>query len=272
MKQYVNRLMMAVLSVIFLLPTGVSEAQIIVRGKLAHDLDAAPGQQVTGSVTVDNESDVLQEAKVYLTDYMFFADGTNDYAEAGTGARSNANWIRFSPETMTIPPKSSVVVNYQITIPEGSEAGSYWSMMMVEGIDALSAESSSAPETERQVGFRQVTRYGVQLAVHLSQDAEQNVAFDDIQLTVDEEGNTFFQVDVTNTGALMLRPNVYMRVFAADGEEFGPFEGTQYRMYPETSVRQRIDLSSLPPGTYQVLLVVDDGEDAVFGGQYELTL
>ena len=38
------------------------------------------------------------------------------------------------------------------------------------------------------------------------------------------------------------------------------------------SVQQRIDLSSLEPGTYQALLIVDDGDNAVFGGQYELTL
>ena len=70
----------------------------------------------------------------------------------------------------------------------------------------------------------------------------------------------------------MLRPNVYMRLFAEDGTEFGPFEGVQFRLYPGTSVRQRIDLSSLKAGTYQALLVVDNGDDAVFGGQYELTL
>ncbi|NQV71837.1 hypothetical protein HQ496_01845 [bacterium] len=259
-------------AILLLLSVRDVSAQIIVRGKLAHDIDVFAGQQVTGTITVDNESDTLQEAKVYLTDYMFHADGTNDYDEAGTGARSNANWIRFSPETMTVPPKSTVVVNYEITIPADAKAGSYWSMMMVEGVDASSAESSTAPETERQVGFRQVTRYGVQVAVHIQQDAEKNVSFDEIQLLVDEDGNTFFQVDVTNTGALMLRPTVYMRIFAADGTEYGPFDGTQYRMYPDTSVRQRIELSSLPAGTYQALLVVDNGEDAVFGGQYELTL
>lgn len=143
---------------------------------------------------------------------------------------------------------------------------------MVEGVDASSSESTSDPVSDRQVGFRQVTRYGVQLAAHFRDQAEQNVSFDGIQLLVTEEGQTHFQVDISNSGALMLQPKVYLRVFGADGKESGPFDGTLFRIYPGTSVRQRIDVSSLSAGTYQALLVVDNGEDAVFGGQYELTL
>jgi len=262
----------ALLTVIALSAFDSVHAQITVRGRLAHDMDSVSGQQVAGSVIVDNETQELQQAKVYLKDYLFFADGTNAYDEPGTGVRSNASWVQFSPENMTIPPGGSVTVSYNISIPDSVDAGSYWSMLMVEGVDENSAESTTGEPAERQVGFRQVTRYGVQLAVHVGQEAEKNVAFDGIQLFADEEGSTFFQADVYNVGAAMLRPNVYMRVFAEDGTELGPFEGVQFRMYPGTSVRQRIDISDLAPGTYQALLIVDNGDDAVFGGQYELTL
>ena len=42
-----------------ILGTTSSQAQITVRGRLAHDLDAMPGQMVSGEVTVDNETDQL---------------------------------------------------------------------------------------------------------------------------------------------------------------------------------------------------------------------
>ncbi len=257
---------------LLLVMTGSARAQITVRGMLAHDLDATPGQVVSGSIIVDNETGAPQQAKVYQTDYLFFADGTNAYDLPGTNPRSNALWVRFSPDNMTIPPNGSATVSYSITVPDSVSEGSFWSMVMVEAVDATSAESLEGDEGDRQVGFRQVTRYGVQIATHLRQSAEQNVSFDGIQLDVDDEGNTTFSADVYNTGSLMLRPQVYMRVFDADGVEHGPFEGIQYRMYPGTSVRQRIDLSSLETGAYQALLIVDNGQDAVFGGQYELTL
>ena len=257
-----------------MLDTMPSHAQITVRGRLAHDLDAMPGQAVVGRVTVDNETDQPQQARVYLRDYLFFADGTNAYDPPGSTERSNAPWIQFSPENLTIPPGASASVSYTITIPDSANAGTWWSMLMVEGVDPNSAESTVGEDVaqERELGFRQVTRYGIQLASHVGQGADRNVTFDRIQLVADEEGTTWFHSDVINTGSLMMHPEVYLRVFADDGSEFGPFEGVQYRLYPGTSVQQRIDLSSLEPGTYQALLIVDDGDDAVFGGQYELTL
>jgi len=205
---------------------------------------------------------------------MFFADGTNAYDEPGTTERSNAPWVRFSPENLTIPPGASTTVSYSIEIPDSASAGTWWSMLMVESVDPNSAESTvgEEDEQEQELGFRQVTRYGIQLASHLRQDAERNVSFDRIQLVADEDGHTWFHADVINSGSLMMHPTVYMRVFAADGSEHGPFEGVQYRLYPGTSVQQRIDLSDLESGTYQALLIVDDGDDGVFGGQYELTL
>ena len=254
--------------------TDSSLAQITVRGRLAHDLETTAGQTVSGQVIVDNETDRPQQARVYLRDYLFFADGTNAYDPPGTTDRSNAPWVQFSPENLTIPAGASATVSYSIAIPDSATAGSWWSMLMVESVDPNSAESTVGEESEQEqaLGFRQVTRYGVQLAAHVRQGGLRDVAFERIQLVADEDGHTWFHADVINTGTLMLHPEVYMRVFAADGSEYGPMEGVQYRLYPGTSVQQRIDLSDLQPGTYQALLIVDDGDEAVFGGQYELTL
>jgi len=255
-----------------------SSAQITVRGRLAHDIDAVAGQSISGSIIVDNDTDEPQQAKVYQTDYRFFADGTNEYGTPGSIDRSNATWVQFSPSTMTIPPEGSVTIAYTVTIPdsldEGVPEGSYWSMMMIEGISARSAESTLADSssTENTVGFNQVTRYGVQLAVHLRTGARADVSFDGVELVANGDGGTVFRADVTNTGSLMIRPNVYMRVFDSDGKEYGPFDGTRFRMYPGTSVRQNIRLDNLPAGEYQALLVVDAGDEAVFGGQFQLNL
>ncbi len=253
-------------------------AQITVRGRLALDIDATPGQSISGSIIVDNDTDEPQQAKVYQTDYRFFADGTNEYGTPGGIDRSNAMWIQFSPSTMTIPPKGSVSIAYTITVPDSLNGnpptGSYWSMMMIEGISSRSAESTlgDSSNSGNAVGFNQVTRYGVQLAVHLRAGAEADVSFDGVELLAKEDGGTVFKADVTNTGTVMIRPNVYMRVFDSDGNEYGPFDGTRFRMYPGTSVRQNIKLDNLSAGEYQALLVVDAGEEAVFGGQFQINL
>jgi len=42
------------------------------------------------------------------------------------------------------------------------------------------------------------------------------------------------------------------------------------RIYPGTSVRHKIDLSSLPGGKYMALVVADNGDEYIFGAQYTL--
>lgn len=268
-------ILLVVLMLVLLLWPGDASAQITVRGRLAHDIPATPGQPVTGQITVDNETSEVQQARVYQTDYRFFSDGTNEYGDPGLLERSNARWITFSPETMTIPPNGNVTVSYEVSVPASAEPGTYWSMLMVESIDPTSAESTlgDEPPAEREMGFRQVTRYGVQLATHVDESrAEANVEFSGVTLVAGEDGRTVFQADIVNTGSRMIRPEVYLRLFNAQGAEFGPFNGTLYRMYPGTSVRQRLELVDVPAGAYQAILIVDAGDDAVFGGQFELTL
>ncbi|PIQ60604.1 MAG: hypothetical protein COV99_10915 [Bacteroidetes bacterium CG12_big_fil_rev_8_21_14_0_65_60_17] len=270
-----NGAMVAAGLLVVVLTTSAALAQITVRGQLAHDMETVPGATLTGSVTIDNETSELQQARVYQRDYLFFADGTNSYDDPGSTARSNADWITFSPEQATVPPNGSVTVSYQINVPDSAGDGSWWSMLMVEAIDRDSRESTLGDDAppEREVGFRQVTRYGVQLATHVNPTtAEPGIDLDNVSLQALEDGRTMFQIDVLNVGRIMMRPDVYMRLFDTDGNEYGPFQGVQYRLYPNTSTRQRIELVGVPAGTYQAVFVVDAGGDAVFGGQFELTL
>ena len=67
-----------------------------------------------------------------------------------------------------------------------------------------------------------------------------------------------------------MRPEMYVELFDERGASVGTFRGALYRMYPGTSVRQSIDLTTVPPGTYKALVVVDAGADDVFGAQYTL--
>lgn len=250
-----------------------AEAQIAVIGNLAHDLSVQSGNTVTGSIEVRNETAEIQEFRAYLRDYSFQAGGTNIYGAPGAMPRSNAEWTVFSPEAAVIPAHESIEVGYRIDVPADVAPGSYWSILMVEAVDETSSESSlpDAGNPQPQVGFRQVTRFGVQLATHVG-TGDVMVSLDGIRLVTDDSGRLLFQIDVENTGTTMVRPDVYMRMFDDEGNEFGPFDGTQFRIYPGTSVRQSIPLENVPAGTYTALFVVDAGGDNVYGGQYSLTL
>ena len=250
-------------------------SQVSVIGELSQDREARPGESYNGSILVKNDSDEPQEAKVYQTDYLFFSDGTNNYAEPGSTPRSNARWVSYSPSLLLIPPQATVTVNYSVAVPDTTGGktltGSYWSMLMVEGIAKESPESSVRAKSKNpEMGVRQTLRYGIQIATHIAGSGTRSIKFVSAKLVRGSRGETSLQVDLEDDGTLGFRPDVYVELFDGKGVSKGKFPGHRYRMYPGTSVRQMIELSGIAKGTYKALVVVDAGGDDVYGAQYTL--
>lgn len=259
---------------LFCLASASLNAQVSVIGELSQDRDALPGTSYNGSILVKNDTNEPQEAKVYQTDYLFYANGTNKYGEPGSHPRSNAKWVTFSPSFVTLPPQATLTVNYSVTVPPPSPQnpldGSYWSMLMVEGIPKGSPESSGVRNRKAEMGIMQTIRYGIQVATHIAGTGTRAIEFKDPKVTTSEDGKRIFNVDIENTGTLGIRPDVSLELFNQQGISQGKFPGVKYRIYPGTSVRQTIDLSSVSPGSYKALVVVDAGGEDIYGAQYNL--
>ncbi len=251
-----------------------ASGQISVIGELSHDRQVMPGEVYEGSLTLRNETEEPQEAKMYQTDYLFFADGTNNYADPGTTPCSNARWITFSPSSVVIPPQGSTEVQYRVSVPNDSPAalqGSYWSMLMIEGIPYGSPESSLPQSgSKKQMGIRQSIRYGVQIASHVANTGRKDIRFLDAKLVPGQEGRLALQLDIENTGEIGMHPDVRVELYNEQGVLEHTYTGIKYRLYPGTSVRQMIELEKIPQGNYRALIVIDDGGDDIFGAQYTL--
>ncbi len=273
MKMRSSAIVQTVLLLVIL--TSSLRAQISVIGELSQDNVARPGNSYSGTIVVRNETNEPQEAKIYQTDYTFQYDGTNNYGDPGSLPRSNARWIAFSPSFLTLPPQASMAVNYTVTVPHDSAGeklvGTYWSMIMVEGIQKGSAESSLAKKDQKaQMGITQNIRYGIQIATTIAGTGSKKIQFVGATIVTKKDGKPALQIDIQNTGDTGMRPDVYVELFNQQGASLGKFPGVRYRIYPGTSVRQLIDVSSVPPGTYKALVVVDAGGDDIFGAQYSL--
>jgi hypothetical protein len=262
---------------LFIIPILVSclTAQVSIIGELSQDKDALPGNEYTGTIVIRNDTNEPQEAKVYQTDYTFQFNGSNNYGEPGLLPRSNAKWITFSPAYVTLPPQGTMAVNYTVTVPKETEQnkliGTYWSMLMVEGIQKGSAESSIRPkDAKAQMGIMQTIRYGIQIATTIEKTGTKKIQIVGHNVIKKDDGKRILQVDVENIGEIAIRPDVYVELFNGQGVSVGKFPGVKYRIYPGTSVRQSIDISSVAQGSYKALIVIDAGGDDVFGAQYQL--
>ncbi len=252
-----------------------SWSQVSVVGDLSQMKEVRPGETYEGLILVKNDTPEIQEAKVYQHDYSFHFSGTNTYGEPGSSPRSNARWIAFSPAFLTLPPNATIAVNFTVTVPRdttGIYRGTYWSMLMVEGVRRGSAESANPGQTRTEMGISQTIRYGIQIATSIAGTGSPNVRFIDSKLLTKEDGARVLQVDVENSGDRYMRPEAYVELFDEYGLSRGRTTASPYRLYPGTSVRYIFDISTAPKGTYKALVIVDAGGEEAFAAQYTLQL
>jgi hypothetical protein len=270
-------ILLAFALLLFVLPA--AHAQIAVQSELVDDRTVAPGTSYQGTITIKNLTDAPQQAKVTARDYRFTAAGTNAFDSPGSHVRSNAEWMSFRPSRLTLPPRGTAEVEYDVSVPEAAALpdstgarGTYWSVLMVEPIARGSAESTlPAVEDQHAFGVRQVTRFGVQIATHLSSSTSPDVAVESADL-VAEGDRRVLSVDLENRGAGMTRPTLDLEVYDANGQVVLRKEAPASRLYPKTSIRHRLPLEGLSDGRYEALVVVDAGGERVVGAQYTLDL
>jgi hypothetical protein len=245
---------------------------IIVTGSLTREYEVAPGRTYEGSIDVKNPEKTPQEIKVYQTDYFFYADGKVLYGDPGALPRSNARWMTLSPQQVTVPPNETVSVHFSVQVPNDTTLkGTYWSVVMVEPVAEGSAESSLPGPKNTGVGVSQVLRYAVQIVTHVGATGTRLLKFSRINL-VRENENKLLLVDIENTGERWLRGALWAELYDSKGSKVGRFDGGKQRMYPGTSVRFTVDLIGVQDPSYKALIVVDCGNEDVFGANVTLVL
>ena len=247
--------------------TGSVLAQLAVDGELTRVFVVEPGQTYRGEITVSNTGDAPTGLDVYQRDYLFFADGTNLYDEAGSIARSNATWIElYRPASVSLDPGQSIPIAFVITVPDDPTlVGTYWSLIMVE--------PKPPPEVPSNEGvkLRQIIRYAIQIVTHVGDTGEVSVRVANANLVSIEEG-AVLHIDLENIGERWVRPETWADVYDDQGTHVGRFESIRLRIYPGCSVRYSIEMPGISSGKYQVLVVFDNGADNVWGAQYTLDL
>jgi hypothetical protein len=218
-----------------------------------------------------NSYDQAQTARIYQTDYLFFADGTSHYDEPGTLPRSNARWLSVGPTTVTVAPHATVPVHYTVTVPTGEAlAGTYWSMIMVEGVPKESQDPLTITPSSRQrpqLGLQPIIRYGVQVVSHILHTGTRRAEFAATRLVSGPDGGKTLEFDIRNTGERAYRLDVWVELYDEHGTLQGKLEQARGLIYPGTSIKQRFDLSRIPPRAYKALIVADTDEEDVFSAQ-----
>jgi hypothetical protein len=242
-------------------------AQVSVQGSTVHEIDAAPGAVRTGTIAVSNFSPSPQVARIYLSDYIFFSDGTSRFDPPGSLRRSNSQWIQLSAQDLTIPAGATVPVSYTVRVPGGDTlTGSYWSLIMIEGVGAPATAGRTG------VGLSTTYRYGVQVVTHLANTGQSRLTIKSGKLGPDEGRGPVLNLEIANTGERATKFDVTTELYDSEGTVRARLQQARGLTYPGSSLMHRVELGKLPQGTYKAVVVIDAGAGNLSGAQYTLKL
>lgn len=242
-------------------------ANIVVVNGLTHEHKASAGETYRGIVEVQNNSDKQQYVKIYQKDYLFYHTGEILYNEPGSNERSNAKWITLSSNYTKIAAGEKLSIQYEVTVPNSdSLIGSYWSLIMVEGVNNIDTNTIAGG-----ISIQSVMRYAIQVITNINETGLRRLEFINVKLML-EDSTRFLQVDIKNTGERFMSPVLKLELFDASGNSVAIFEAIKRKVYPGTSTRSRVVIKEVPPGVYQALLIADNGDEDVFGLNLSLEL
>jgi hypothetical protein len=248
-----------------------AQAGVVVIGNLARTTAVSPGETFEGVILLKNPDTQPADVRVFQTDYLSHADGSNEFGEPGSTARSNADWMTVTPTRLKVAPGETQTIRYRGTAPaDHALRGTYWSMIMVEPNTAPSITPQGTAE-EVRVGLQTTVRFGIQVVTEIGKDVPGSLKVLDRRLTREAKGR-FLHFDIGNDGQRLLIPAVSVELFDSMGVSVGRFDAGRSRVYPTCSVRAKVDLSGIPEGKYAAMVLLDSGEAEVMGAQYDLEI
>lgn len=243
------------------------KASVVILNGLSHEITVEAGATQRGEIRIQNAGKKNESVQVYLKDYWYNYLGESLHNDAGTSARSNADWIRFSPEFISLDSSEVATIQYEINVPDtDSIIGTYWSVIMVEGIvppDTILNKSG--------VKINTAIRYAIQIITHIGETGKTDLNFMGMELTKNE-GVSLVNVAIENTGERMLRAILNLELFNEYGESLGMLNSDRHKFFPGTSVLFQIELAAIKPGNYNGVLVADCGNENMFGTNVSLEI
>lgn len=261
MKIYIATFKTQFLAILLLtIPAFLSQANIVILNGLTHENVTPAGSSYRGTIQLQNTASNERNVRVYQRDYWFSHTGETKHDPAGTLERSNAGWITFNPELLTLQPNEIASIDYEVTVPQNDLlSGTYWSVIMVEGITPADTTNHA-----RGVTIKTAIRYAVQMITTIGNTGTSDIQFLGLELAKNGDINEL-NIVIENTGERILKPETSIEIFDQSGISAGIFKADPKKTFPGTSVKITLVLEGIKPGNYTGVLVADCDEDHIFG-------
>jgi len=232
--------------VLFCVFTGTAGAQLLLEeGKVT--LTVSGGDRISKKITLHNNSAEEVPVRVYWEDFQYQPpyDGTKLFVPAGTGEKSMAQWVSFSPQQFTLPAYSQQMIEYSLSVPSSIQGGYYGTLFFEQApVDAQGV-----------TGVNIVTRIGCLFFVE-AVDSLRQASIDGIESSAGEIKGTF-----TNQGDVVLIPQITYYIMDPGGMVVDRGEVKKKYVAPKGVASWEIKMpAGLSAGEYAMVITADLGD------------
>lgn len=247
-----------------------ANAGFLVTGSLVKEKTVSPGQNYQVIILIKQTGGKSDRLKIYQNDYFFDYTGKSYYPAPGKLKRSNADWIEIQNNELILNTNEEKSILLDVHVPPNdSLKGTYWSTIMIEGVNEDDANPSG------QITIHSRTRYAIQLLSNFADTGSNLLKFHTPKLLNKSTGQKALQVILSNDGDHVLSPALSLELFnsqtgsSSEKKTLSPKE-----LLPGTSRTFEFPLDSIASENqkYIAVIVADGKGENIFGIQYPLEL
>lgn len=216
------------------------------------------GQSKTGRIEIKNPSNEPQEIKIYFEDWVYTdSSGAKKFMPAGTTELSCANWVSFTPTSVTIPALGKGYINYRANVP-GEAKGGYQAVLFFEQEISKPAEKSEA-----MVVVPIAIRVGALFYIEVAGTVVRSVQLEKLSLKRESPDRPLLiNLSLKNTGNADIIAGGNFNIIDRQGNVYarGEFSEKVYMLPQDTAELSATWKEAIPKGKYDLILTLDLGK------------
>lgn len=236
----------------------VSSAKAVTISPLNFELNSNPGDSISNLIRVYNDLDAEITVNMEVQDFVAAGEQGQVLIKGAedSGSYSLAKWVTLTPQTFTLAPRSSQMVEFTLRIPSDGEPGGHYASILA---------SVSGSATAGGVGISQ--KVGSLLLLSVAGEVSENLNIVDFNADSNftEYGPEKLIARFRNDGSVHLKPRGFVIVKNVFGGEIAKLDLPQLNVLPQSAREVDVSLKDLGDqfGRYEATLA------AIYGATNE---
>ncbi len=223
-------------------------------------VELPPGESTSETISLHNTGKEPAQINLELMDWWRTPSGDLRIKEPGARERSSADWILFSPASLSLDPGERQEVTVELAVPEDT-SGDHWAMI-------LASEATQPVEEDQPVTTRISVSYAIKILQKDPQNRTKSAKITNIKLN--QESPLTLSVNYKNDGTAHLQTTGRVEIRDLQGETVKKFEIDKFPTLPGEehiiTVEEDETAKSLEPGQYYAIATMDFGGDRLIQG------